>query len=263
VIKFIQGLKITPNSETGLDTFHVYASSQTKASINKRKCITNRFDGVQIKFNPEAEDANQNPDDDICQVLGIISVATVGTADIRFLLIVTILQKIEKKTGCDVFWEFPLYQYKKQPYRQNLVLHLVEASAISKPCMLLPCPSRSRNIHKSWSQGRNNYMDIRIFVITYNTIDRERNDTITTCALNERPFEFTHMYRRLHQHNEDNLNRENLDELDNNSQNSEEEDGGEDEQIIIREDRIQAPQRRRLNRADEFVEVWNNMEEVD
>jgi len=178
-IKFVQGIKVSPNTESGLKPFHVYASSTLIGTVNKRKTKIPRFDGVQISFENEEH---------ICQCVAIMSVTDLTTSKSRFLLVITILEeilpkvpiipgepkppKVVSKTAIDAFWDFPLYMYKKQPRYLNFEVRMVDAFSISKPCMLLPCPSRKKGFNSPWRPELS--PKIRIYVVKYDKVDRKK-----------------------------------------------------------------------------------------
>jgi len=143
--------------------------------------------------------------------LGILSITDLVTCKVRFLIVFTILEEIlDKKdwdrnapkpkfikTASDSYWDFPMFRYQKQSRFMNYEVRMVDALSISKPCMLLPCPSRNKHFNSTYNAS---HQAIRFFVVKYDKVDREKNETMTTSSLTYR--ESNDLYRRLREDTE-------------------------------------------------------------
>jgi hypothetical protein len=115
---------------------------------------------VEVDFSPEIN---------ICQVLAIFAIFDRRfLKPIKFLMLVTPLKEIQK-TGKDRYLPYSLMGYDFPRYYETVKYHLIEPSAVLRPCILVPDHDRPWNYV---SAGKRYLLDRRYWAITYSTTDR-------------------------------------------------------------------------------------------
>jgi hypothetical protein len=197
-IQMIEGIKITPNHETQLAPYHIYATKKFKTTVNKQTKHIPRYDSVQILFDdeqvppPRVRVRVNSPTNlplpvirkPICQVLGIICITdnklqnNEDPNEPTFLLIVTEFIVDEKK-GADKFLPYDLLRYCIDPDGGPYLgdLSIVDAKSVFTPAIVVPCPDRSKRLHSKFSRTSKIGTEcIRLWGIKYETLDRNGYD---------------------------------------------------------------------------------------
>jgi hypothetical protein len=138
-ITCVQGISISPNKDSGIPKFHIYA--------------TNKYNKLGVrKYEEETK---------FVQVQGIINIREEEKDNI--LLFVHHLTMVHK-TRSDSYLPHNLYMYD---FRNQW--DLLEPSMIFRPAMMIPCFDRSSGFNRE--NYNNNSKHFRMWIIPYHTID--------------------------------------------------------------------------------------------
>jgi hypothetical protein len=155
---------VCDKKDCGMDTFRVYGTpSYAKAYVRGQPNPTrsrSRYDGVEVDFGNVIN---------ICQVLAIFAIFDNRVAKpIKFLMLVTPLKRIPK-VGPDRYLPYSLMGYDFPSNGLKVKYHLIEPSAVLRPCILVPDHDRCWN---HISAGSRYLKERRYWAITYSTTDR-------------------------------------------------------------------------------------------
>jgi hypothetical protein len=155
---------VCEKKDCGMDTFRVYGTpsygKSTVRGVTNPRRVQSRYDAVEVDFSPEIN---------ICQVMAIFAIFdTRYSKPIKFLMLVTPLKRIEK-VGTDRLLPYSLMGYDLPPYYTTVQYHLIEPSAVLRPCILVPDHDRRWNYS---SVGTRYLSQRRYWAITYSTTDR-------------------------------------------------------------------------------------------
>ena len=154
----IQGITITPNLESGIKKFTLYATN------NYSKKSISRYDTIQVSYENELIFA---------QIHGILNIKDQNTNHI--LLIVHKLKKSNKNRS-DYFLPYDLYQYDIHRYT-GPEWDVIEPSMIYRPAILIPCFDRSKDFNYM-TFNYDKLKDFRFWIIPYETVDVNGYDMI-------------------------------------------------------------------------------------
>ena len=152
-ISIIQALKITPNKESGIESFYIHATSKY-GGLNE-----SRFDFVEIDFEDESKFA---------QVHAILKVESYDNENNdkseKYFLIILPMKKFTKN-NIDKLLPYDLYGYNTKTNSYQIV----ESTSILTLSLFIPCVHRSNGLNQ-FDQCQT-YLNIRFWNISYQLID--------------------------------------------------------------------------------------------
>lgn len=135
---------VTNQSESGMDTFRVYATVDFSGN-------TSRFDFVEVGFT----DTNGLEEVCVCQVLSIFAISKCvgeeGETPKRFILLVTSMKEVTKK-GTDRLLPYSLLGYDFAPNCINVRYHMINSDTVLRPYIGIPDFDRKWNYHATSKQ---------------------------------------------------------------------------------------------------------------